>query len=71
VPLTLTTTRAPATHLGFLLGKHPERVQSFALGFGQAHACYPVASAERCTAALLVEVDPIGLARGREAFALV
>lgn len=63
--LTISTTHIPATDLGYLLHKHPDRVQSFALSFGQAHVCYPEASAARCTAALLVEVDPVGLVRGR------
>lgn len=63
--LTLSTTRAPATDLGFLLHKHPERPQSVELSFGQAHVFYPEASDTRCTAALLLEVDPIGLVRGR------
>jgi 3' terminal RNA ribose 2'-O-methyltransferase Hen1 len=63
--LTLTTTHRPATDLGFLLHKHPDRVQQFELPFGGAHVFYPVVSSERCTAALLLEVDPIGLVRGR------
>ena len=63
--LTLTTTHHPATDLGFLLHKHPERVQLFDLPFGCAHVFYLEVSAYRCTAALLLEVDPIGLVRGR------
>ena len=51
--LTITLERAPATDLGYLLHKHPERVQSFALPFGPAHVFYPEATDERCTAALL------------------
>ncbi|MEM8506097.1 MAG: 3' terminal RNA ribose 2'-O-methyltransferase Hen1 [Cyanobacteria bacterium P01_D01_bin.1] len=65
--LTLSTTHQPATDLGYLLHKHPERTQTFALGFGQAHVFYPEASAERCTVALLLEVDPVGLVRGKSA----
>jgi 3' terminal RNA ribose 2'-O-methyltransferase Hen1 len=61
--LTITSTEAPATDLGFLLHKHPGRVQSFAVSAGQAHVFYPEAAEQRCTAALLLEVDPIGLAR--------
>lgn len=73
--LTLTTTHAPATDLGFLLHKNPARPQSFDLAFGRAHVLYPESDAERCTAALLLEVDPIGLVRNRrgpsgEGFAL-
>src|SRR5438046_6555186 len=63
--LTLTTTHSPATDLGFLLRKNPARLQSFSLSFGKAHVFYPEATAERCTAALLVEVDPVGLVRNR------
>lgn len=62
--LTLTTTHAPATDLGFLLGKHPGRFQSFAVGSGQAHVYYPEATPERCSACLLLEVDALALARG-------
>jgi len=64
VLLTITTTHRPATDLGFLLSKHPERVQEFDLWFGKAHVFYPEASEDRCTAALLLDVDPIGLVRG-------
>jgi 3' terminal RNA ribose 2'-O-methyltransferase Hen1 len=57
--------RWPATDFGFLLHKNPDRVQSFALSYGTAHVVYPEATGDRCTAALLVEVDPIRLVRGR------
>ena len=62
--LTITTTRAPATDLGYLLHKHPGRVQSFEVSSGTAHVFYPEAGDDRCTAALLLEVDPVGLVRG-------
>lgn len=61
--LTVRTTRSPATDLGYLLGKHPERVQSFPLAFGKAHVFFPEATADACTAALLLDVDPVGLVR--------
>lgn len=61
--LTITLERAPATDLGYLLHKHPERVQEFSLPFGSAHVFYPAATDERCTAALLLDVDPVGLIR--------
>jgi len=63
--LTISTTAVPATDLGFLLHKHPARVHEASLSFGKAHVFYPEASSERCTAALLLEVDPVGLVRGR------
>jgi 3' terminal RNA ribose 2'-O-methyltransferase Hen1 len=65
VLLTITTTRRPATDLGYLLHKHPGRVQSFPESVGTAHVFYPEAGESRCTAALLLEVDPVGLVRGR------
>jgi 3' terminal RNA ribose 2'-O-methyltransferase Hen1 len=67
--LTLTLTRPPATDLGHLLHKHPERVQQFSLPFGAAHVFYPEVAEERCTAALLLDVDPIGLIRRGVRFA--
>jgi 3' terminal RNA ribose 2'-O-methyltransferase Hen1 len=59
----------PATDLGYLLYKHPDRMQAFDQSFGTAHVFYPEATGERCTAALLLDVDPIKLAttRGRNA----
>lgn len=63
--LTITTTHRPATDLGFLLAKNPARCQSFSLSFGQAHVFYPVAQDRVCTAALLVDLDPIRLVRRR------
>ncbi|HEY3545086.1 MAG TPA: 3' terminal RNA ribose 2'-O-methyltransferase Hen1 [Propionicimonas sp.] len=63
--LTVTSTATSATDLGFLLHKHPAKVQSFDLSVGRAHVFYPEATDERCTAALLLEVDPIALVRGK------
>jgi 3' terminal RNA ribose 2'-O-methyltransferase Hen1 len=63
--LTITTTHRPALDLGYLLHKHPERFQSFDLSFGRAHVFYPEAGAERCTACLLLDVDPVGMVRGK------
>ena len=63
--LTITTTHQPATDLGYLLHKNPERMHSFELSFGKAHLFYPEATHERCTAALLLDVDPVGLVRGK------
>lgn len=63
--LTITTTHQPATDLGYLLHKNPARAQSFPLAFGQAHVFYPEASETRCTAALLLDIDSVGLLRGK------
>jgi len=61
--LTITTTHQPATDLGYLLHKHPDRVQTFPLSFGAANVYYPEATAERTTVALALDVDPVGLVR--------
>jgi 3' terminal RNA ribose 2'-O-methyltransferase Hen1 len=69
--LTITTTYQPATDLGYLLHKNPARLQSFSLSFGQAHVFYPEASVERCTAALLLDINTVHLVRARDkSFAL-
>ncbi|MBC6610102.1 3' terminal RNA ribose 2'-O-methyltransferase Hen1 [Hymenobacter sp. BT507] len=73
--LTITTTHQPATDLGYLLHKNPARLQSVDIAYGQAHVFYPEATAERCTAALLLDIDPIALVRNHrgpagEGFAL-
>ena len=73
--LTLSTTHRPATDLGFLLHKNPARAQRTDVSTGVAHVFYPEADDDRCTAALLLEVDPIALVRGSkgpssEAFSL-
>ncbi|MBB5119080.1 methyltransferase type 12 [Streptomyces eurocidicus] len=64
--LTISTTGtagSPATDLGFLLHKHPDRAQRFSTAHGTAHVLYPEATADRCTAALLLEIDPVALVR--------
>src|SRR3954469_14528905 len=63
--LTITNTRTPATDIGYLLYKNPERIQTFELAFGKAHIFYPEATADRCTVALLLDLDPVGLVRNR------
>ncbi|MDG3007165.1 3' terminal RNA ribose 2'-O-methyltransferase Hen1 [Paludisphaera mucosa] len=63
--LTITTTRRPADDLGYLLHKHPGRFQSYALAFGTARVFYPEAGEDRCSACLLLDVDPVGLVRGK------
>jgi 3' terminal RNA ribose 2'-O-methyltransferase Hen1 len=63
--LSIATRHQPATDLGFLLMKNPERVHETELTFGKAHVVYPMASAERCEAVLLLDVDPVELVRGR------
>src|SRR2546429_272214 len=64
--LTITTTHQPATDLGYLLHKNPGRLQTAELSMGKAHVFYPEATPGRCTAALLLEVDPVALVRNRK-----
>jgi 3' terminal RNA ribose 2'-O-methyltransferase Hen1 len=61
--LKITTTHQPATDLGWLLHKHPDKVQAFDIAGGQAYVFYPEVSETRCTAALLVDVDTVELVR--------
>ena len=62
--LTITTTHQPATDLGYLLHKHPNKCQTFPISSGKAHVFYPEATTESCTAALLLDIDPVELVRG-------
>ncbi len=70
----ITATGPNATELGFLLHKHPDKVQSFSFSAGKAHVFYPKNEANECTAALLLDIDPVGLVRkgdkGGEGFSL-
>jgi 3' terminal RNA ribose 2'-O-methyltransferase Hen1 len=63
--LTIRTTHRPATDLGFLLHKHPEHIHTREFPFGSATVFYPEATEETCTAAVLLNVDPVGMVRGR------
>ncbi len=63
--LTITTTYRPATDLGFLLHKHPDKVQTFPLPFGSLHVFFPEANQDRCTAALILDIDPIDTIRSK------
>ena len=68
--VTITATRPagadwPATDLGYLLAKNPDRVQSFEHAVGRSRVFYPQADEAVCTAALLLEVDPIALVKSR------
>ncbi|MCU0545615.1 MAG: 3' terminal RNA ribose 2'-O-methyltransferase Hen1 [Oscillatoriaceae cyanobacterium Prado104] len=63
--LTISTTHNPATDLGYLLHKHPDRYQCFPMTFGEASVFYTEANADKCTAALLLDVNPIDLVRGK------
>lgn len=65
--LTISTTHRPATDLGFLLMKNPANVHTADLNIGRATLFFPEASAERCTVAITLEVDPVDLVRGKGA----
>lgn len=69
VTLSYSAPQAAADHdstaLGYLLFKHPAKLQSFDVTVGKAHVFYPENRPERATAALMLELDPIELARSR------
>lgn len=62
--LNITTTHQPTTDLGYLLHKHPDKLQSVDLAIGKAHVFYPESSKTKTTASLLLDIDPIDLVRG-------
>ena len=64
--LTITYHGNDAADLGYLLHKNPSRPQVFELSYGCAYVFYPEVSETRCTAALLLDIDPIDLAKGKE-----
>ena len=63
--LTITYTGENACDLGYLLHKNPSRPQTASLSFGKVHVFYPEASADRCTAALLIDINPLDLSRSK------
>ena len=63
--LTIRTTQQPAADLGFLLHKHPDHVHTREFPFGNATVFYPEATEDGCTAAIVIDVDPVGMVRGR------
>ena len=63
--LTISTTHRPATDLGYLVHKNPYRCQAKKMSFGIVNIFYPEASDEKCTLAILLDVDPVGLVRGK------
>ena len=63
--LTITTTHSPATDLGYLLHKNPSKFQTFEESFGKVHVFYPEVADARCTAAMMLDVDPVDMVRGR------
>lgn len=62
--MTITYTGRDTADLGYLLYKNPSRPQVVELNHGRAYVFYPEVSEARTTAALLLEIDPIDLARG-------
>lgn len=63
--VTITYTGPAATDLGYLLHKHPGKVQAFDTSVGTAHVFYPEVEAARCTAAMLLEIDALALVRNK------
>ncbi len=63
--LTITWEGQHTQDLGYLLYKHPDRAQQFELSYGKAYVFYPEVTDERTTVALVVDMDPLDLARGR------
>ena len=49
--------------LGYLVHKHPDKVQTCPVAHGQVHVFYPEVSPQRCRLSMLLEIDPVGLVR--------
>ena len=64
--LTISTTHFPADDLSYLLHKHPAKIQSVDISAGKAYVFYPEVSDQKCTAALLLDIDPVGLVRSAD-----
>jgi 3' terminal RNA ribose 2'-O-methyltransferase Hen1 len=70
VQLEITLTKPPdaewsARDLGFLLHKHPDHLHTREVASGTAHIFFPESGEESTTAVLFLDVDPVGLVRGR------
>lgn len=63
--LSITNMSRPATDLGYLLHKHPARCQEIELNFGKTYVFFPEAGEDKCTACLLLDIDPVGIVRGK------
>lgn len=63
--LSITNEKIPATDLGYLLHKNPFRCQEIQLSFGKSYVFYPEATENSCTASLLLDIDPVGMVRGK------
>ncbi|MDO4544956.1 MAG: 3' terminal RNA ribose 2'-O-methyltransferase Hen1 [Bacillota bacterium] len=53
-------------NMGYLLHKNPYRAQQFELNFGKVYVFYPEISDAQTTAALVLDIDPIALAKGKQ-----
>lgn len=63
--LNITYNGQDTTKLGYLLYKNPSRPQAVKLNFGKAYIFYPELSDAKTTVSLLLDIDPIDLARGK------
>ena len=67
--LTIMAEGENAAALSFLLHKHPDTLQQVELSVGAAYIFYPEYGTEKVTAALLLDIDPIGMVRNAKNFA--
>ena len=61
---TLSTTQQPATDLGYLLHKNPNRLHEIDIAQGKAWLFYPEAHEARYTFAMTLDIDAVSLVRG-------
>lgn len=63
--LTITYRGENTQDLGFLLHKNPYRAQQFELSYGNVYVFYPKVTDEETTAAILLDINSIDLAKGK------
>lgn len=54
-----------SSDLGFLLHKHPTHLHERELAYGKGYVFYPETGEEETRAVLYLDIDPVGLVRGR------
>lgn len=64
--ITISTTHYPATDLGYLLHKHPDKFQSFDISIGQVHVFYPEATEALMKVCMVMDIDPVQMIRGNK-----
>ncbi|WP_196888668.1 3' terminal RNA ribose 2'-O-methyltransferase Hen1 [Aureivirga sp. CE67] len=63
--LTITAKDENAEEISYLFHKHPDKFQTSEITVGKTHVFYPEVSKEQTTIALMLDIDPIEMVRGK------